>query len=100
MYVLTTVDPTGDSSVVVAGALLIGTAVGLTLTPVLWIAAFLRRRIAYRGAWTRAIRRAALSGLVVALLVVVRSQGALTIPLAAFLVVVPLLVELTLSTRR
>ena len=40
------------------GALLIGLAVGLTMVPLFWLAVFARhRRIAYRGDWTRAIRR-------------------------------------------
>lgn len=97
---LTTVDPSANSSVVVAGALLLGTAVGLTLTPVLWIATFVRRRIAYRGSWTRAVRRAALCGLVVTLLVILRSQGALSLPMAMFVIAMPLLVELSLTARR
>jgi hypothetical protein len=98
--VLTSIDPTGNSTVVVAGAILIGAAVALTLLPVLWIAAFVRRRIAYRGAWAVALRRACLCGLVVTLLVILRSQGALSVPMAAFVVAMPLLVEVTLSARR
>jgi len=98
--VLTTVDPRNNSTVVVAGAVLLGTAVALTLAPVLWIATFVRRRIAYRGAWMRAARRAALCGLVVTLLIILRSQGALSIPLAIFVIAMPALVELSLSARR
>jgi hypothetical protein len=68
---------------------------------VLWIANFVRtRRIAYRGDWLRAARRAALVGRVVTQLNVQRAQGALTLPLAAFVIGMPLLVELTLSVRR
>jgi hypothetical protein len=99
--VLTTFDPRGDSTVVVAGAVLLGTAVALTIAPVLWIARFVRtRRIAYRGDWIRAGRRAALCGLVVALLVILRAQGALSVPMAVFVIAMPVLVELTLSVRR
>jgi len=98
--VLTTVDPRNNSTVVVAGAVLLGTAVALTLAPVLWIATFVRRRIAYRGAWMRAARRAALCGLVVTLLIILRSQGALSIPMALFVIAMPALVELSLSARR
>jgi len=97
---LTTVDPRANSTVVVAGALLMGTAVALTLVPVLWIATFVRRRIAYRGDWMRAARRAALCGLVVTSLVILRSQGALSVPMAIFIVAIPILVEATLSARR
>lgn len=98
---LTTIDPRADSTIVVAGAVLLGTAVALTIAPVLWIARFVRtRRIAYRGDWIRAGRRAALCGLVVTLLVILRAQGALSVPMAVFVICMPLLVELTLSVRR
>jgi hypothetical protein len=99
-YVLTNLDPRGDSTIIVVGALLIGTAVALTVAPVLWIATFVRRHIAYRGAWVRALRRASLCGLVVTLLVVLRAQGALSLPMAFFVIGMPVLVELTLSARR
>ena len=100
-WTFTTVDPRVDSSVVVSGALLLGVAVALTLAPVLWIAGFVRsKRIAFRGDWIRAARRAALTGLIVLLLVILRSQAALTLPLAVFVIAMPILVEVTLSVRR
>jgi hypothetical protein len=75
--------------------------VTLTAAPVLWIANFARgRQIAYRGDWGRAIRRASLAGLAVALLVVLRAQGALSTQLALFVVGMAVLVEATLSVRR
>jgi hypothetical protein len=99
--VLSSIDPRSDSSVVVAGAVLLGAAVALTIAPVLWIAGFARtRRIAYRGDWLRAGRRAALCGLVVTLLVILRAQGALSLPMALFVIAMPVLVEVTLSVRR
>jgi hypothetical protein len=100
-WLFTNVDPASDSSVVVAGAVLLGAAVALTVAPVLWIAAFAgTRRIAYRGDWIRAARRAALCGLVVFLLVLLRAQDALTPPMALFVIGMPVLVEITLSVRR
>src|SRR5262249_25551749 len=99
-YVLTTLDPRAGSDIVVVGALLLGTAITLTVIPVLWIAAFARRHIAYRGAWIRAVRRGALGGLVVALLVILRAESALSVPMAAFVVGMPILVEVSLSVRR
>ena len=100
-YVLTTIDPRSDSSVIVAGAVLLGAAVAATIAPLLWIAGFARRRrIAYRGDWIRAARRAALCGLVVTLLVILRSQEALSTPMAVFVIAMPVLVEITLSVRR
>lgn len=98
---VTTLDPRSDSSVVVGVALLLGAAVAFTAAPVLWIASFARgRQIAYRGDWERAVRRSALGGLVVALLIVLRAQGALSAPLAIFVVGMAVLVEVTLSIRR
>jgi hypothetical protein len=97
----TTRSPVGDSGVEMAGAVLLGTAVGLTSAPVYWVAAFLSRRgIAHHGDWTRAGRRAVLTGLVVTLLVVLRALNAFSLPLAVFVVVMAGLVELSLATRR
>jgi hypothetical protein len=97
----TTYSPVGDSGVEMAGAVLLGTAVGLTSAPIYWVAAFLARRgIAHRGDWARAGRRAVLTGLVVTLLVVLRALDAFSLPLAAFVVVMAGLVELSLTARR
>lgn len=47
-----------------------------------------RRRIVYRGAWWRAARRGVLAGLVIAALAGLRLGGALTPPVAIFVVAV------------
>lgn len=100
-YVLTTLDPRRDPSVLLGGALLLGGAVALTLAPLLWLGGFVRHRaIAYRGDWSRALRRGALVGMVIVLFVILRAQDALSLPLAAFIVVMAGLVELILSLRR
>jgi amino acid transporter len=91
----------GDAPVQIAGALLLGIAVALTLLPLFWLAAFSRRRrIAHRGDWIRASRRALLVGFVVVLLVVIRAFGAFSLPLAGFVVAMALFVELSLTFRR
>lgn len=93
--------PVGDSGVQLAGALLLGGALAATLAPVLWLAGFARRRrIAHRGDWLRAARRALLCGLVATLLVVLRELGTLNPPIAAFVIAMALLVELSLTLRR
>jgi hypothetical protein len=100
-YVLTTLDPRGNTSAVIAGALLLGAAAALTVAPVLWILGFMRNRhIAYRGDWLRAARRASLVGLVLVLLVILRAQGALSLPIALLIVAMPVLIEVTLTARR
>src|SRR5829696_7195609 len=98
----TTLDPLGNTAVLLAGGLFLGGAVALTLAPLLWLAPFVLRGrgIAYRGDWWRAARRALLCGLVVSLLVVLRGQGLLTPPLALFVVGMAALVELSLWFRR
>ncbi len=100
-YVLLNLDPRNDSARLLAGALLLGGAVTLTLAPLLWLGAFfVAHQIAYRGAWWRALRRGLLVGLIVAAFVVLRGQAALAPALALFIVVMAVLVEVTLSLRR
>ena len=99
--VFTTRSPVGDPAIQLTGALLLGGAVGLTVLPVFWLLSFAsRRRIAHRGDWLRAGRRALLTALIVALLVVLRELSAFSIAIAAFVVVMAVLVELTLTLRR
>jgi hypothetical protein len=100
-FVIVNLDPRSNAQALLYGALLLGLAVAATLAPLLWLAAFVRhRRIAYRGDWWRAARRAALAGLVAFLFVLLRGQDALSLPLALFIVAMAVLVELTLSLRR
>ncbi len=100
-WLLTSTSPRDDARIQAAGALLLGIAVGLTLLPLFWLASFARRRrIAYRGDWSRAGRRALLAGGVVTLLVLLRVLGAFSLPLAAFVVAMALFVELIVSARR
>jgi hypothetical protein len=78
-----------------------GIAVGLTTLPLFWLAAFARhRRIAYRGDWLRATRRGAWVGVVVALMVALRVEGAFSLPIAVFVVVLVVFLELTLTVER
>lgn len=100
-WLFTTESPVGDSSVQMAGAILLGLAVGATLWPVFWLVGFAqRRRIAHQGDWLRAGRRALLCALVVALLVVLRALDAFSLPIAGFVIVMAGLVELSLTLRR
>ena len=99
-YVVFTFYPTESAEGLLAGAVLLGASIAFTLAPVLWLASFaLGRRIAYRGAWWRAGRRAALTGLIATMFVLMRGQGSFSVPLALFVVAMAVLVELTLSLR-
>jgi hypothetical protein len=99
--VVTTRDPVVDPGAGLVGAALIGLAVGLTLIPLIWLTIFGRhRQIAYQGDWLRAIRRGAWVGLVVAVLIVLRLQGLLELPIALFIIALTIVAEATLSTER
>ena len=99
--IVTSRDPRVDAGAGVLGAGLIGLAVGLTSVPLFWLSAFARhRRIAYRGDWTRAIRRGAWVTVVVAVLVVLRLQNLFQLPIALFILAMVLVAEATLSVER
>lgn len=93
--------PLDGIGVQLLGGTLLGLAIGLTAAPLFWLASFGRhRRIAYRGEWLKAARRGAWLGLVLALFVVLRAQGAFSLALAAFVIVLVAFVEVTLSVER
>jgi hypothetical protein len=99
--VVTTRDPIVDPSAGFIGAGLIGLAVSLTLVPLLWLTVFGRhKQIAYRGDWLRAIRRSAWVGIIVAVLIVLRIQDLLELPIALFLIALTVVAEATLSAER
>jgi len=99
--VVTTRDPITDPGAGVIGAVLIGLAIALTLVPLLWLTVFGRHhQIAYRGDWVRAIRRAAWVGIVVSVLIVLRVQGLLELPIALFMIALVIVAEATLSADR
>ncbi|HEX2765726.1 MAG TPA: hypothetical protein VHR55_03685 [Candidatus Limnocylindria bacterium] len=84
-------------------AVVIGLAaagVGLLVTPFAFLGEFMaRRRIVYRGAWVRAVRRGVLVGLVVAALASLRLAGALSVPVAIFTVLLAVGAEWLLARR-
>lgn len=58
-----------------------------------------RRRIVYRGAWSRASRRGALTGLVIAALAGLRIGGALSVPVGIFVIILAGVVEWLVARR-
>ena len=101
VLLFTTRSPVGDAAIQMTGAALLGVAFALTTMPLFWLAVFGRhRRIAYRGDWLRAVRRGTWVGLLVAFLVVLRSQDAFSWPLAIFAAAMAAFVEVSLSVER
>jgi hypothetical protein len=99
--VLTTRDPIAEPTAGVLGAVLIGLAVALTVMPILWLVTYARQRgITYLGDWTRAVRRGAWVGGIVAVFIVLRLQDALVLPIALFIVALAVVAEATLSADR
>jgi hypothetical protein len=99
--VVTTTYPRENPTSGLVGAGAIGLACGVTAVPLFWLAAFARhRRIAFRGDWSRAIRRGAWVAMVVAILVALRIQGVLSLPIAIFVAALVVLAEMILSAER
>jgi hypothetical protein len=99
--VVATRDPVVDPGAGFLGAALIGLAIALTLVPLIWLTVFSRhRQIAFRGDWLRAVRRSAWVGIVVAVLIVLRVQGLLELPIALFMIALAFVAEATLSAQR
>jgi hypothetical protein len=98
--VFTNIDPRADPGAGFTGAGVLGLAVAATFAPMLWLLAFTRhRRIAYRGDWTRAIRRGAWIGLLAALFVVMRVNGVFQPQIGLFFAALALVAEVTLSRQ-
>jgi hypothetical protein len=90
-------DAARNVGVVVALAAL---AAGVLVTPFAFLGEVLaRRRIVYRGAWIRAVRRGVLVALVLAALAGLRLAGSLTVPVAIFIVILAAAAEWFLARR-
>jgi hypothetical protein len=72
--------------IVVVG--LAGTVTALLVAPFAFLGEVVaRRRIVYRGAWSRAARRAAIIGLAIVTLAGLRLGGALSVPIVMFVTI-------------
>lgn len=99
--VVTTRDPRIDPTAGSVGALLMGLAVGLTSIPLFWLGVFARhRRIAYRGDWTRALRRGGWVAIVTAVFVILRLQQGFVPAIALLILALVVIAEATLSVER
>ena len=101
LLVLATRDPIADPGARFIGAALLGLAAGLTAIPLAWLIVFARhRRISYRGDWTRAVRRGACAGLFVTVLVLLRLESVLALPIVLFMLALIVVAEVALSAER
>ena len=83
---------------IVVGLASIGAA--LLVTPFAFLGEVMaRRRIVYRGAWSRAARRGILVGLVLAALAGLRLGGTLSVPIAIFVIILAGVIEWFLARR-
>src|SRR5664279_3050781 len=99
--VLTTTYPRENAGNSLVGAGVIGFACGATAVPFFWLAVFAgHRRIAFRGDWSRAIRRGAWVGMLVVIVISLRLQDVLSLPIAVFLVALVVLAEIALSAEQ
>ena len=93
--------PVGDPGLQILGGVLLGTAFTLSTWPLFWLVAFAgHARIAYIGDWSKAFRRGATVGVVVSVLVVLLARDAFSLPLALFIVVMAIVIEVSLSRQR
>ncbi len=100
-WLLVSRSPVGQPVIQLAGAVAIGTAIAITGWPLLWLVGLVRGRARGEGGdWTTAGRRAAIAGVTVGVLVMLRGQGALSTPLAIFVVTLGILVEAAFTLRR
>ena len=92
------VDPFSSAVAGFLGATALGTAIGVNVMPLFWLAGFARqRRIAYRGDWLKAIRRGAWVGVLVAVFVVMRLNGVFQPQIGLFLIALAVVAEVTLA---
>lgn len=88
----------GSNRVIVVA--LAATTAAVAVMPFALLAEFaVRRRIIYRGAWGRAIRRGLLVGAVIAAIAGLRLGGALSVPVALFVISLAAATEWTALRR-
>ncbi|MGH2401255.1 MAG: hypothetical protein ACRDE6_00970 [Candidatus Limnocylindria bacterium] len=79
---------------------LASTSAALLVTPFAFLGELMaRRRIVYRGAWSRAARRGILVGLVLAAIAGLQLGGALSVPIAIFVIILAGVIEWFFARR-
>lgn len=94
-FVLAFVSPEDDAAAQLAGAVVFGAAVALTLWPLLWSATRTRP-----GSLATAARRSILAGSVVSILVVLRAIDAVSPIIVVFVVIGAIVIEAAVTLRR
>lgn len=93
--IFATLSPVDDAGVQILGAVALGSAVSLTLWPLLW-----SPRRESPGALAIAGRRSAISGMVVGILVILSALDAVQLPIVLFLLIGAVLIEVAMTVRR
>ncbi len=79
---------------------LASTSAALLITPFAFLGELMaRRRIVYRGAWSRAARRGILVGLALAAVAGLQLGGALSVPIAIFVIILAGVIEWFFARR-
>ena len=79
---------------------LASTSAALLITPFAFLGELMaRRRIVYRGAWSRAARRGILVGLALAAIAGLQLGGALSVPIAIFVIILAGVIEWFFARR-
>jgi Flp pilus assembly protein CpaB len=90
-------DASRNRALVVALASL---SAALVLSPFAFLGEVMaRRRIVYRGAWSRAARRGTLTGLVIAAIAGLRLGGVLSVPITIFVIILAGVIEWFFARR-
>ena len=94
-FVLAFISPENDAAAQLAGAVVFGSAVALTLWPLLWSATRIRP-----GSLATSARRSFLVGAVVSILVVLRAIEAVDTVMFIFVIVGAIVIEAAVTLRR
>jgi len=94
-FVLAFVSPENDAGAQLAGAIIFGAAVALTLWPLLWSATRARP-----GSLTTSARRSLLAGSVVSILVVLRAIDVVSTAFVIFVIAGAIVIEAAVTLRR
>ena len=89
-------DAAGNRALIVT---LASVSAAMLVSPFAFLGEVARRRIVYRGAWSRAARRGILTGLTIAAIAGLRLGGVLSVPIAIFVIILAGVIEWFFARR-